>query len=211
MQLPTKHTDTPNHKPAEYWRLFVSFVKIGMFTLGGGYAMLPLIERETIDHRGWIDRDEFIELLGLAQSAPGPVSLNTAVFVGYKVCGYGGALAAITGVVMPPFVIILLVALYFSGIRDNRYVEAAFKGIRPAVVALIAAPVINMIRRMKYAETAVAILSGVAVSLLGISPIWFIIAGAGVGIAMFARRPEQSDPEQSDGDTLTENNTEEQQ
>ena len=176
--------------------------------------MLPLIERETIDHRGWIDRDEFIELLGLAQSAPGPVSLNTAVFVGYKVCGYGGSLAAITGVVLPPFAIILLVAIYFSGIRDNRYVEAAFKGIRPAVVALIAAPVINMIRRMKkYSEIIIAVLSGVAVSMTGLSPIWFIIGGAAAGILMHVSRRNNGSSCGDAGtpDHTTRNDTEEKQ
>ena len=180
----------PHRKLKQYVKLFVSFVKIGMFTLGGGYAMLPLIERETIDNRGWIDRKEFIELLGLAQSSPGPVSLNTAVFVGYKVCGYGGALAAIAGVVIPPFVVILLVAIYFAGIRDNHYVEAAFKGIRPAVVALIASPVINMMRQMRFVEIAVGVVAAIVVSMFGVSPIWFIAAGAAVGLALTRLRKQ---------------------
>jgi chromate transporter len=130
--------------------LFTTFFKIGAFTFGGGFAMIPLIEREMIDRRGWIARGDFLELLALAQSAPGPIALNSAVFVGYKIAGYRGAFAAVAGVVLPSFVIILLIAIYFTDIRHNRYVEAAFKGMRPAVVALIAAPLLNLARGMRW-------------------------------------------------------------
>ena len=124
------------------FELFGSFLKIGAFTFGGGYAMIPLIEREVIDRRRWIERQEFLDLLTIAQSAPGPISLNTSVFVGYKLRGYAGAIASILGVVLPSYTIILAVALFFAGIRDNAAVDAAFKGMRPAVVALIIGPVI---------------------------------------------------------------------
>lgn len=144
--------------------------------------MIPLIEREMIDRRGWVERKDFLELLTLAQSAPGPIALNSAVFVGYKVAGYRGAFCSVAGVVLPSFVIILLIALYFSDIRDNRYVEAAFKGMRPAVIALIAAPILNLARGMRLWEMTVALGSALIVWLMGVSPIWFIIAGAGVGI-----------------------------
>lgn len=162
--------------------LFLSFFKIGCFTFGGGYAMIPLIEREVIDRRKWIERDDFLELLTLAQSAPGPISLNTSVFVGYKAAGYAGAFAAIAGVVIPSFVIILLIAIFFSDIRTNLYVEAAFKGIRPAVVALIATPVINMARGLGRLRTLVAVVAAALVWLLGLSPVWLIVAGALGGI-----------------------------
>ena len=119
---------------------FLSFLKIGIFTFGGGYAMIPLVQREVID-KGWVKEDEFLELLTLAQSAPGPIALNTAVFVGYKVHGYRGMLAAVMGIILPAFLIILVIAIFFNSIRENRIVEAVFKGIRPAVVALMLAPV----------------------------------------------------------------------
>ena len=119
---------------------FLSFLKIGIFTFGGGYAMIPLVQREVID-KGWVKEDEFLELLTLAQSAPGPIALNTAVFVGYKVHGYRGMLAAVMGIILPAFLIILVIAIFFNSIRENRVVEAVFKGIRPAVVALMLAPV----------------------------------------------------------------------
>ena len=112
--------------------------------------MIPLIEREMIDRRGWIARGDFLELLTLAQSAPGPIALNSAVFVGYKIAGYRGAFSAVAGVVLPSFVIILLIAIYFTDIRENRYVDAAFKGMRPAVIALIAAPILNLARGMVW-------------------------------------------------------------
>ena len=120
--------------------IFKTFFKIGVFTFGGGYAMIPLIGAEVIDRRGWIAEKDFLELLTLAQSAPGPIALNTAVFVGYKMQRYAGALAAVMGVVVPSFTIILIIAMFFSDIRDNQWVDAAFRGMRPAVVALIVAP-----------------------------------------------------------------------
>ena len=162
--------------------LFTTFFKIGAFTFGGGFAMIPLIEREMIDRRGWIARGDFLELLTLAQSAPGPIALNSAVFVGYKIAGYRGAFSAVAGVVLPSFVIILLIAIYFTDIRENRYVDAAFKGMRPAVIALIAAPILNLARGMVWWKIALAAIAAVIVWQLGVSPVWFIIAGAAAGI-----------------------------
>ena len=124
--------------------IFWSFLKIGAFTFGGGYAMIPLIQHEVIHRRRWIEERDFIDLLTLAQTAPGPIALNTAVFVGYKRRGYLGALSAIMGVIVPSFVVILIVAIFFASIRDNAYVDAAFKGMRPAVVALIVAPIVGL-------------------------------------------------------------------
>lgn len=167
----------------QIWELFVSFFKIGAFTFGGGYAMIPLIEREVIDNKGWVDRREFLDLLTLAQSAPGPISLNTSVFVGYKRAGFAGAAAAISGIVVPPFVIILLIALFFAGVRDNAVVDAAFKGMRPAVVALIVVPVISLARGMHLSMIAVVAASAVAVWHFGISPVFLIILAAAAGIA----------------------------
>ena len=144
--------------------------------------MIPLIEREMIDRRGWIARGDFLELLTLAQSAPGPIALNSAVFVGYKIAGYRGAFSAVAGVVLPSFVIILLIAINFTDIRENRYVDAAFKGMRPAVIALIAAPILNLARGMVWWKIALAAIAAVIVWQLGVSPVWFIIAGAAAGI-----------------------------
>lgn len=162
-------------------QIFVTFFKIGVFTFGGGYAMIPLIEAEVIDRRGWIARKDFLELLTLAQSAPGPIALNTAVFVGYKMNRYAGALAAVMGVVVPSFTIILLIAMFFADVRDNVWVDAAFRGMRPAVVALIMAPIIGLARGMSAVMMAVAAAVAVAVWYWGLSPVWLLVAGAAAG------------------------------
>lgn len=163
--------------------LFSSFFKIGLFTFGGGYAMIPLIQREVIHNRGWIAEDQFLELLTLAQSAPGPISLNTAVFVGYKMDGYRGAVVSTLGTILPSFVIILAIAVFFADIRHNPYVEAAFKGMRPAVVALIAAPIFGLSKGMGAWQIGLALAAALIVWLLGVSPIYFILAGAAGGVA----------------------------
>ena len=108
--------------------IFASFFKIGLFTFGGGYAMLPLIEQELIAKRGWIEHKEFLDLLTLAQSVPGPIAINTSVFVGYKMRGLKGAVAALLGSVLPSFVIILAIALLFADIRHNPVVDAPGRG-----------------------------------------------------------------------------------
>lgn len=143
--------------------------------------MIPLIEAEVIDHRGWIARKDFLELLTLAQSAPGPIALNTAVFVGYKMKSYAGALAAVMGVVVPSFTIILLIAIFFSDVRDNVCIDAAFRGMRPAVVALIVAPIVGLTRGMSALLMAVAAAVAVAVWYWGFSPVWLLVAGAAAG------------------------------
>ena len=163
--------------------IFISFFKIGLFTFGGGYAMLPLIEQELIAKRHWIEHKEFLNLLTLAQSVPGPIAVNTAVFVGYKIRGLRGACAALLGTVMPSFVIILLIALLFADIRHNPVVEAAFKGMRPAVVALIIVPVFSLARGMHWSMFFVIAAAALAVWRLGWSPIYMLIGAAACGIA----------------------------
>ena len=168
--------------------IFWSFLKIGAFTFGGGYAMIPLIQHEVIHRRRWIEERNFLDLLTLAQTAPGPIALNTAVFVGYKRRGYLGALSAIMGVILPSFLVILVVAIFFASIRDNAYVDAAFKGMRPAVVALIVAPIVGLTKGMRWWLIAVALAVALVVWHFGISPVWFLIAGAVMGACVVARR-----------------------
>jgi len=131
-----------------FLRLFWTYLKIGTFTLGGGYAMLPLIEKEVVDHHHWIDGKEFMNMIALAQAAPGLIAVNSAIFIGKKIYGWKGVTACILGAVLPSIVIILLIAMFFKEIKDNPTVEAIFKGVRPAVVALIAATVIRLARRI---------------------------------------------------------------
>ena len=169
-----------------------SFLKIGAFTFGGGYAMIPLIQHEVINHRRWLREGEFVELLTIAQTAPGPIALNTAVFVGYKLRGYRGALMAVLGVVVPSFMIILVVAMFFADIRDNVWVDAAFKGMRPAVVALIVAPIVGLTRGMNVWLMAVAAATALVVWYYGLSPVWFLMAGALGGVLWVVKRGKEA-------------------
>lgn len=174
--------------------IFWSFLKIGAFTFGGGYAMIPLIQYEVISRRGWLTEQEFIDLLTIAQTAPGPIALNTAVFVGYKFRRYWGALAAVLGVVIPSFAIILVIAMFFAGIRNNVWVDAAFKGMRPAVVALIVAPIIGLTKGMHWVGLSIALATAVTVWYFGFSPIWLIIAGAIGGVLWVAYKRKEVNP-----------------
>lgn len=166
------------------FNMFLVFFKIGAFTIGGGYAMLPLIEREVVDKKGWIEKQEFLDMLALAQSSPGPIAVNTAVFVGYKIAGMTGMIATVLGAVLPSFIIILIIASIFVGIKDNEIVERIFKGIRPAVVALIAAPVIRLSKNAKINKKTIIIPVAVAllVAFAKITPVIIIIVAALCGI-----------------------------
>ena len=174
-----------------FLQLFFSFLKIGVFTFVGGYAMIPIIEKEVIDNRGWIERKEFLDLLTLAQSAPGPISLNPAVFVGYKMYGYRGALSALTGVVLPSFTILLLVAMFFSQIRNNPIVDAAFRGMQPIVVAIMLAPILGFTKGMHWTLIALAAAITMVIWYFGVSPIYLLIAGAAAGLAWAATRGKE--------------------
>lgn len=162
--------------------LFYSFFKIGLFTFGGGYAMIPLVQREVV-RKGWILEAQFLELLTLAQSAPGPLALNTAVFVGYRVKGYRGVALSVFGIILPSFVIILIIAIYLHSFRDNHVVAAVFKGIRPAVVALMLAPVFGFSKGLGWKRGVLAVVAAFLVWYFSISPVYLIIFGALGGIA----------------------------
>jgi len=166
------------------WQIFLSFFRIGMFTLGGGYAMLPLIQREVVEKRQWVDHREFIELLALAQTSPGPIAINAAVFVGYKHQGIIGSLTACLGITLPSILIILVIAMYLVDFRENHYVESFFKGIRPAVVALIAAPLYALGKAIKIRWWGVllATLIAIAIAFAGISPAIMVVVAAVVGL-----------------------------
>lgn len=168
-----------------YWQLFSTFFRIGSFTFGGGYAMIPLIQEEVVTRYKWIEEREFIDMLAMAQSAPGVMAINTAIFVGYKVKGFRGSLATSLGAALPSFLIILLIAMFFTNFRENEIVARIFMGIRPAVVALIAAPVFQMgkIAGVNRKNIFIPIIAVLLIWLLGISPIWIVLAAISGGIA----------------------------
>ena len=165
-----------------YWESFKTFFKIGIFTLGGGYAMIPLIEEEVVNRHRWVSREEMLDLIAIAQSCPGVFAINIAIFIGYKLNKVRGAIATSLGTALPSFLIILIIAMFFHQFEDNKVVAAMFRGIRPAVVALIAVPTFNLAKRAELNKWTlwIPIVSALAIWLLGVSPIWVIIA-AGVG------------------------------
>ena len=170
--------------PKMLLKLFTTFFKIGLFSFGGGFAMIPLIQREVIERHKWINSKDFVDMLVLAQSTPGPIAVNTAVFVGYKTAGIAGAVAATLGTVLPSFIVILLLALFFAEVRENRYVDAAFRAMRPAVVALIVAPLMGLVKGMKWYLIAISAAVALLVWYFGFSPMYLIAGGVAVGIAM---------------------------
>lgn len=163
---------------------FATFFKIGLFTIGGGYAMIPLIEKEVVERRRWVERDEFLDLMAVAQSAPGVFAVNLSIFIGYKKAGTKGSIACAIGNVMPSVLIILLIALFFGQFKGHEVIENVFKGIRPAVVALILVPTFNMARTAKVNRHNVwiPILAALLIWAFGVSPIYVIIAGIVGGV-----------------------------
>ena len=131
-------------------KLFGIFAKIGAFTFGGGYAMIPLIEYETAEKRNLIEKDEISDIVAIAESTPGPISINSATFIGYRTCGVLGAVLATLGVVLPSLITILIIAFFLRHIMDNKYVQYAFFGIRAGVLALIVKAVVNFWKRADH-------------------------------------------------------------
>lgn len=139
--------------------------------------MLPMIEREVVQRRGWIDSEEFLNMIALAQAAPGLIAVNSAIFIGWRIGGWRGVIATVLGAVLPSFFIILAIAILFQDYKDQPVVEAIFKGIRPAVVALIAAPLISMASNAKitWATAIIPIAGALLIWLGGLSPVWIIL------------------------------------
>ncbi len=171
-----------------YWESFRTFFKIGLFTIGCGYAMIPLIEEEVVNRHHWISKEEMLDLIAIAQSCPGVFAINISIFVGYKLNKERGAYATALGAALPSFFIILAIAIFFQHFEDNRIVAAMFRGIRPAVVALIAVPTFNLAKRAQLNKYTfwIPIISALLIWLLGVSPIWIIIF-AGLGGYLYGR------------------------
>lgn len=165
------------------FKLFHLFTKIGLFTIGGGYAVIPLIEKEIVS-RDWLSHAEFYELLAITESLPGVFATNIAALVGYKIAGVKGGLVAALGTIIAPFLIIIIIAAFFSRVQDNLYIAKAFKALRPVVVALIAAPCYTAIKvnKMKLNNLFIPLLALVLMWFFNVSPVWIIIAGCLGGI-----------------------------
>ena len=174
-----------------YWNLFWTFAKVSAFTIGGGMAMVAVIRDILVEKKKWMSDDEFMDVLAISQSLPGLLAVNVSIFLGYRLKGTKGSIVATLGSILPPFLIILLVAMVFTNFKDNAAVQAIFKGIRPAVVALIAVPTIQMAIRQKLDvwRGLLALATILLIVLLKVSPIYIILV-VGVSAAVIAKYRE---------------------
>ena len=166
------------------FELLLTFMKIGAFTFGGGYAMIPLIQKETAEKKGWISEEDILDVVAIAESTPGPLAINTATFVGYKTCGFFGALAATFGVVFPSFMIIFIISFVLRQFESLQAVKYAFFGIRAGVLALILKALWSMYKKCPKGAVSYVImaLSFAAATFLDINVLWIIIGCALIGL-----------------------------
>ena len=177
------------------WTLFSTLFKIGLFTFGGGYAMLALLESELVEKKGWLEKDEYLDMVAIAESTPGPIAINCATYVGFKQGGALGSAAATLGVVMPSFIIIYVISLFLDAFLTLELVSYAFRGIQAGVVYLILSAGVKMLRSMKKDAMSVSICVGVLLLMLVLSAlavdfsaILFILISGAVGLSVWAAR-----------------------
>jgi chromate transporter len=172
-----------------YWQLFVSYLKIGLFGFGGGYAMLSLIQHEVVESRHWLTATEFTDIVAISQMTPGPIGINSATYIGYTVTGgVWGAIVATMAVCLPSFAIVLLIAGSYRKFRSNTYVNDAFKGLRPVVVGLIAAAALLLMNKGNFIDYKSLIIFGIVFLLTlftKIHPILLIILAGIAGLFLY--------------------------
>ena len=175
-----------------YWQIFYVFAKIGTFTIGGGYAMIPLIQREVVDRKQWISEDDFVDMIAVSQTVPGIIAVNIAIFTGYRLKKNMGSMVATLGAILPSFLIILLIAMFFRQFMDNIWVRKMFNAIRPAIVALIAVPVFTTAKTVgiNIKTVIIPITSALLIWYWGISPVYIILA-AGLGGLIYGKIKER--------------------
>ena len=172
--------------------LFFSFLKIGAFTFGGGYAMIALLRREFVEEKKWLSSEEFFDLVAIAESTPGPIAINAATYIGFKASGVAGSLLATLGVCLPSFVIIYLISLFFDAFLSLKYVSYAFRGIQACVPYLILSAGIKMLKELKkgvYSVTVFCLTLGcmIAFSLFAVnfSSVFFILISGTLGLVLY--------------------------
>lgn len=170
------------------FNIFFLFTKIGIFTIGGGYAVIPLIEKDIVG-RKWITKDELYELITVTESLPGVFATNIAALVGYKINGFKGGLLAALGTIIAPFTIIICIAIFFTQFQDNIWVSKAFKALRPAVVALIVAPIFSVAKanNLSFKIALYPIAALLVMIFLKVSPVWVVIFGCFAGLMLSFR------------------------
>ena len=171
-----------------YTQIFLTFAKIGSFTLGGGYAMVQIMEKEVVDKKHWLDKEEFMDTLVVAQSTPGLFAIDMASHIGLKLKGVTGGIVGALATALPSIVAILLIAIFFQTFKDNVYVEKIFMGVRPCVVALILTPCFSMAKKAKLNKFNwwIPVVTAVLIAAWGVSPSWCILA-AGIGGYVWGR------------------------
>ena len=174
------------------WQIFLTFFKIGAFTFGGGYAMIPLIQREAVDHRKWVTEDDILDIVAIAESTPGPIAINSATFVGYRAAGVLGSAVATLGVVLPSFVLILALSFVLQKFEDVKAVKWAFWGIQAGVLALLFKALYGMFKKSPKGWAAYVVMGGsfLATAILKINLLYVIIGCAVFGLvtALIAER-----------------------
>lgn len=177
-------------------KFFLTCNKIGALTLGGGYAMIQVMEREFVDKNHWLDKQEFMDILIVAQATPGIFSIDMASHIGYKARGVWGGIVGALGIALPSIIAITLIAMFFHSFKDNVYVMKFFATVRPAVVALIAVPCFNMAKTAKINRHTlwIPILTCLLISFCGVSPILIIVA-AGIGGYLWGRMKQNTNEE----------------
>lgn len=177
-------------KTGDMIKMFLTLVKIGAFTLGGGYAMIPLVQREFVEKKRWINNDEFMDIVALSQTVPGALIINSSTYLGYRLFGFSGAVVACLASMLPAVIIILVVAMFFNQISDNADVKAVFQGIRPAVVSLILFSVIKLSSSVPKTLLHMiwVALSVVAIAFYSVNPIIIIVISGLMGSIIFGRR-----------------------
>ncbi len=175
------------------FNLFFIMLKIGLFTFGGGYAMIALLENEFVSKRRWMQTDEFSDMVAIAESTPGPIAINAATYIGYQQNGVLGSAAATIGVCIPSFVIIFLISLFFDAFQQIRWVAAAFKGIQIGVVVLILSAGLKMLRQMRKTIYNIVCVGLTVVCLVlcslfavNFSSVFYILIGAVIGIGVYS-------------------------
>ena len=182
-------------KLKKLWSLFCTFLKIGGFTFGGGYAMIPLIQKEAVENKKWVTDDDILEIIAIAESTPGPIAINSATFVGYRTCGVLGAACATLGVVLPSFVIILAISFVLEQFQELKAVKYAFNGIRAGVLALLFKALWGMYKKSPKGWAAYVVMAAafVLTAFLKINVLIVIVFCAVFGLvtAMLAERRMQ--------------------
>ena len=171
------------------FQIFWSFFQIGAFTFGGGYAMIPLIQREAVDKRGWVKEEDILDIIAIAESTPGPIAINAATFVGYRAAGVLGSVFATLGVVIPSFVVILTISFVLRQFQQIKAVQYAFWGIRAGVLALILKAMISMFKQNKKNWITFTIMGlAFVAAMLGVHVLIIVVSCAVLGLVTYKER-----------------------